>query len=103
MKIYLDDLRETPKDYIRTYTVEQTIELLSTRKVTDLSLDNDLGDGLLEGYKVVDELEEFIYNDKTFPIPNITIHSANASRVDYMQRAIQNIYKIREGQNNPND
>jgi len=98
MKVYMDDLRETPREWTRTYTVEETIDLLKTRQVTFLSLDNDLGEGQQEGYKVLDWLEEVIYNDHTFPLPMVTIHSANATRVEYMNRALQSIERIRQQQ-----
>jgi hypothetical protein len=98
MKVFLDDEREAPEGYTRTHTVERTIQLLKTKQVEALSLDNDLGLGLLEGHKILDWLEQEVYNDPTFPIPDITVHSANASRVEYMQRAIQNIWKIRRDQ-----
>lgn len=98
MKVYMDDERVTPEGWHRTYTVEETIKSLETRTVTHLSLDNDLGEGNEEGYKVVDWLEETIYFDVTFPMPVITVHSANASRVQYMRRGIQAIEKIRQQQ-----
>jgi hypothetical protein len=97
-KIYMDDERVTPEGWSRTYTVEETIMALETRNVTHLSLDNDLGEGNQEGYNVIDWLEETVYFDKTFPLPIITIHSANASRVDYMKRAVFSIERIRQQQ-----
>lgn len=98
MKVFMDDLRETPTGWLRTYTAEATIDLLKTRQVTHLSLDNDLGEGLSEGYTVLDTLEELVYNDPSFPLPEITIHSSNASRVEYMQRAVKSINRIRQQQ-----
>ncbi len=98
MRIYMDDARTTPHGWERTYTVEETIIALESRMVTHLSLDNDLGEGLAEGYKVLDWLEEQVYTDLTFPIPEITIHSSNASRVEYMQRALRSIERIRQQQ-----
>lgn len=98
MKVYLDDLRDTPEGWTRAYSVEDVVNLLKTRQVEALSLDNDLGDGFREGYKCLDYLEELVYDDVTFPIPEITIHSANASRVQYMNLAHQNLLKIRERQ-----
>ncbi len=94
----MDDARETPQGWTRTYTVDETIKVLLTRTVTHLSLDNDLGEGQAEGYKVVDWLEETIYNDMTFPLPEVTVHSSNASRVEYMQRALRSIERIRQQQ-----
>lgn len=98
MKVYMDDVRVAPDGWTRTYTVDQTIHLLKMRVVTHLSLDNDLGEGQAEGYNVLDWLEEVIYNDKTFPMPEIHIHSANATRVEYMKRAAKSIERIRQQQ-----
>ena len=94
----MDDARETPRGWTRTYTVDETITVLLTRTVTHLSLDNDLGEDQKEGYKVLDWLEETVYNDRTFPLPEVTIHSSNASRVEYMQRALNSIERIRQQQ-----
>ena len=102
MKVYMDDERETPEGWVRTYDVETTIQCLKTREVTDLSLDNDLGEGQEEGYKVVDWLEETVYFDDTFPMPTVTVHSANASRVQYMRRALEAIERIRQ-HSSPNE
>ena len=93
MKIYLDDIRKEPDGWTRTYTVEETIDALITGKVTHLSLDNDLGEGLLEGYKVLDYLEELVHYNPEFPIPDITIHSSNGVRVKYMQTIIEKLGK----------
>lgn len=98
MKLYMDDARDTPEGWTRTYTVDETITVLLTRTVTHLSLDNDLGEDQKEGYKVLDWLEETVYNDRTFPLPEVTIHSSNASRVEYMQRALKSIERIRQQQ-----
>lgn len=94
----MDDARDTPQGWDRTYTVEETIAELRTRTVTHLSLDNDLGEGLQEGYKVLDWLEETVFNDMHFPMPEVHIHSSNASRVEYMQRALKSIERIRQQQ-----
>jgi len=98
MKVYLDDERTTPEGYTRTYTVDETITLLETRQITHLSLDNDLGDGYTCGYAVMDWIEEAVYNDPTFPIPHITIHSANPVRAASMKQTIESINRIRQRQ-----
>lgn len=43
MKIYLDDVRNTPEGWHRCYKIEEVQELLKTGTVTDMSLDHDLG------------------------------------------------------------
>ena len=101
MKIYMDDDRITPEGWdVRTYDIEETKKLLETRKVTHLSLDNDLGslDPKTEGYNVLDWLEEVVYNDPTFPVPVLAVHSANASRVRYMKQVIEKLEAIRQQQ-----
>lgn len=98
MMLYMDDERETPRGWTRTYTVADTIAALETRQVTHLSLDNDLGEGQPEGYKVMDWLEETVYFDHSFPVPEITIHSANASRVEYMNRVVAKLERMRQEQ-----
>jgi hypothetical protein len=98
MRIYMDDARTTPEGWTRTYTVEETIAFLDTRLVTHLSLDNDLGEGQQEGYKVLDWLEEQVFTDMSFPVPEVTVHSSNASRVEYMHRALRSIERIRQQQ-----
>ncbi len=98
IKVFMDDARETPHGWHRTYTVDETIAVLQTRTVTHLSLDNDLGENQPEGYKVLDWLEETVYNDTSFPMPEVTVHSSNASRVEYMHRTLRNIERIRQQQ-----
>jgi hypothetical protein len=94
MMIYLDDERPTPEGWVRTYTVRQTIDVLlnpNIPKITHLSLDNDLGEGQPEGFKVLDWLEQQVYNDPTFPVPVIMVHSANPVRRAHMLRTLRSI------------
>jgi hypothetical protein len=98
MKVYLDDERATPEGWHRVYTVGEVIVLLKTKQVKELSLDNDLGIGQPEGWIVLDWLEQTIFDDATFPIPTVTIHSSNPTRVEHMKRALQSIERIRQQQ-----
>lgn len=111
MKIYMDDVRQTPPGYTRVYTVQQAVnEVVRCNKETDfllsqyilgyierelfdkcmkiftveeISCDNDLGDGEPEGYKLLDWLEATGRN-----IP-IRIHSANPVARQRMELTIQ--------------
>lgn len=42
MKVYLDDVRPTPDGWVRTYTSQETIDLLTNNDVDEVSLDHDL-------------------------------------------------------------
>jgi len=93
MKVYLDDERKTPEGWVRVYWPEEAIELLNTGKVTEISLDHDLGDDDHgTGYDVVVWIEEQVYT-KGFKPPKISVHSANSSAREKMENGINNIYR----------
>ncbi|ELP5899903.1 hypothetical protein QTV49_001820 [Vibrio vulnificus] len=95
MNIYLDDLRETPDLFIRTYTPSETILLLNQYKyVGILSLDHDLGDDfdIGTGYDVVNWVEEQVFTNESYIAPKqIIIHSDNSSGALKMKLGLQNI------------
>jgi hypothetical protein len=97
MRIYLDDQRPTPEGWVRTFTVQETIDLLQKHgdEVTHVSLDNDLGEGQPEGYKVVDWIEWQVATAGYRP-PAMQIHSANVTRAAMMKAGIWQIMKMME-------
>jgi hypothetical protein len=97
MKLFLDDERNTPEGWTRVYTVAEAIAYLSTRQVTHLSCDNDLGslETAEEGFNVLNWLEEMVFNDPTFPVPEITVHSSNAARVKSMLATVESINRLK--------
>lgn len=96
MWVYLDDKRETPDGYIRTFTVEETIELLIKHNgsVELVSLDNDLGTGFKEGREVMKWIEEQAFNNTLLPIPHLIVHSGNPVAQDEMTTARFNAWKF---------
>lgn len=94
VNIFLDDLRDAPLDFIRTHTVEETIDIIrDNNNIGILSLDNDLGVDLTEGYKVLDWIEEQFYTNPNFQLPQkIIVHSSNAAARGRMERVIQKLY-----------
>lgn len=98
MNIFLDDCRETPKGFYRTFTVEETIKMLkdcyrNNVVVNILSLDNDLGEGQKEGRRVLDFLEEEVFLNN-FPLPQeIRIHSSNSAARYYMVLVLEKLRK----------
>ena len=97
VKIYLDDERNAPEGWQRTYSVEETIVILKSGQVTHLSLDHDLGqiDGhdVPSGYEVLKWIEQEVFLNKFVP-PDIQIHSANSAARPRMQAAIDSIVRI---------
>ncbi|WP_028228674.1 cyclic-phosphate processing receiver domain-containing protein [Paraburkholderia ferrariae] len=91
MKVFLDDERSTPNGWVRTFWPEEVIALLKTGKVTELSLDHDLGDDARgTGYAVLLWLEEQVALHAMLP-PRIHIHSANSSARLKMEAAVASI------------
>jgi len=92
MKIYLDDERYPPIGWIRTKNVNSTITLLKTGRVVSLSLDHDLGTNKECGYDVLLWIEEQVFTNKTYKLPNnIYIHTANPSARKKMDLALNKI------------
>jgi len=93
MKVYLDDERVTPLGWIRVYWPDEAIALLKAGHVTDISLDHDLGDDERgTGYDVVLWIEEAVIT-RQFSPPKMTVHSANPSAREKMERGIDSIKK----------
>ncbi|WP_426755338.1 cyclic-phosphate processing receiver domain-containing protein [Myxococcus sp. Y35] len=99
MKVYLDDERATPEGWVRVWWPEEAISLLETGKVTELSLDHDLGDDAHgTGYDVLLWLEEAVAT-RGFVPPRVQVHSANSSARQKMALAIARIERfVRERQ-----
>jgi hypothetical protein len=98
MKLWLDDERPTPDGWKLAHTARSAIEQLSWRTVTHLSLDHDLG--LHEngtGYDVCLWLEQTIAEDPTFPMPVVTLHTANPVGRQNMQRVLDTIARRQPG------
>lgn len=97
MKVYLDDERPTPAGWTRAYWPSETIALLETGEVTDLSLDHDLGDDERgTGYDVILWIEEAVAL-RDFVPPRITVHSSNASAAEKMRAGILAIERLAGG------
>lgn len=96
ISIYLDDVRDTPEGFIRTYSSEETKELLQECcckgiKVETLSLDNDLGVGYEQGYNVALWLEYQVISNH-FPIPEKMIaHTSSPEAKQLMNVCFRNI------------
>lgn len=82
MRVYLDDTRPCPKGFVLAKNYEECIDLLLTKKVSEISLDHDLGENKT-GYDVAKFMVEFeIFPDKIY------IHSANPVGVTNMYQLL---------------
>lgn len=91
MKVYLDDERAPPDGWLRVLWPSEAIELLKTGKVTDLSLDHDLGDDERgTGYDVVLWIEEQAALHGFVP-PRITSSQPRTSRDNSCRNATERV------------
>lgn len=111
-KLWLDDRRTEPGGWVRTLTAPEAIALLSDGSFSEVSLDHDLGcckqcladnDECFipsecvhtgNGYHVACWLEERVALDPTFNVPEIHVHTDNASARIKMMQAVLNIKRI---------
>lgn len=89
--VYLDDERQTPSMFDRrVYTVKEAIELIENDDVEFISLDNDLGLGVEEGYKVADYLEERYFTTGKFV--GFHPHTNNPNAFNRIMQAKRKVY-----------
>ncbi|CAN5205314.1 hypothetical protein BH20ACT13_BH20ACT13_15890 [soil metagenome] len=101
MKIFLDDVREAPAGWIRCRTPDEVIALLKTGRVSEVSLDHNLGIGVGEseqtGYSVLVWIEQEVAEGRwSFPLPDMHVHSSNPAGHARMKRAIDAIRRLHE-------
>jgi len=83
MKIWLDDCREAPDNtWFIARTIEVVKEQLELRRVTHLSLDNDLGMCEREGYSLVTWMVE----TGLWPQRECLVHSQNSVALSLSMR-----------------
>ena len=92
MNLWLDDIRTPPTDrpWLHVRTVEECIAKIKRKVPQRLSLDNDLGEGLRQGYEVLDWLEERAFRGLAIP-EEISVHSANPVARQRMQTVIDRL------------
>ena len=90
MKLYLDDVRECPKDWIPLRYVRDMIQLLEEQDVSEISLDHDLGELEPVGLAVLQWIERKVFEDGFTP-PKMYVHSMNPVGRKNMLLAIRKI------------
>jgi len=98
MKVYLDDMRDCPSDWVLARNVPTLIHLVKNNEVTHLSLDHDLGEGEMTGYDFMRWLEAEVFHGRIKKLPDIVFHTANPVGRDKMRQVKYSIYRILESQ-----
>ena len=101
-KLYLDDVRPTPKGWERVHSAQECIDVLIMQEHDYVSLDHDLGEGQPTGYDVLAWLEQVVAQDKNFKVPTIFIHTDNPVGRQRMVQALQSIWRWKNDENTDN-
>lgn len=100
MKIFLDDIRNPPTDDWTVFrTAEDLISFLTEVMpvgdvVEEISLDHDLGEGVMTGYDFLNWLEQEVFEKGEPVVERLSIHSANPVGRQNMQKAINSIARL---------
>jgi hypothetical protein len=107
MKIWLDDERPAPAGWKHVEDAWKAIFYLSEypNQIEVISLDHDLGNEELygNGYTVMKWLEEQVFEDPSFPVPEVKFHTANPLGRINMQRALDSIVRFKNAIPNESD
>ncbi len=100
MKVYLDDWREPPDGWRLVKSTRILMHWLKnySDKITEISLDHDLGLEDECGYDVLLWVEKEIMMNGYIP-PKIKIHTANPSARKKMELALRKIEEMRDDEN----
>ncbi len=95
MKIWVDDIRPVPRDYIGTKSVNETIALIEKvesegGEIEVLDIDHDLGDYAVDGGDAIKLLDYLVERGSLYPI---AIHTANPVGRANMERMIKRYWK----------
>ena len=75
MKVYLDDQRGAPEGWKLVRSAKEAIGYLKSGKVTEISLDHDLGDDDSgTGYDVIKWIEQAVVEDRIYSTKNPHSH-----------------------------
>lgn len=89
IKIWVDDIRDTPTGYIGAKSVNETINLLNTYKdINLLDLDHDSGDYYSDGGDYIKILDYLVYNPDII-VREFRLHTMNPVGRDNMRTVIQ--------------
>lgn len=82
IRLWLDDLRDPAEhrpgeDWLWVKTVAEAIAVLESQPVSHLGIDNDLGEGVPEGYT----LANWMGREAVWPSEEILVNTDNAARL----------------------
>jgi hypothetical protein len=84
IKVWLDDIRKAPKEWIWIKTAQEAIDMLEQENVDVISLDYDLGKNMENGNYVFNWIKQETFMNPLYIPPEIIIHSKNNAGIEKM-------------------
>lgn len=101
MKIWLDDERKAPNNFIWVKTVDEFYDLLKDNEIIEeVSLDNDLGANQKEGYHAITQYIASLLSGSNCKINKFELHTKNIVARDKMLSLINSAKKMNLIDNN---
>ena len=92
INLYLDDVRETPDNFVRVYNYEEFVQFINENSVPDfISFDHDLGEGKT-GFDCAKFLVEYCLDHGISKI-NFVVHSQNPVGKENIEKLLENFNK----------
>lgn len=93
IKLYLDDMRSTPKNFHRVYDYDEFVLFVNAHGLPAfISFDHDLGLGKT-GYDCAKFLVDYCLDNKINTI-NFTVHSQNPVGKENIEKLLSNFNKL---------
>ena len=92
MKMWLDDMRKPPKDFVWVKTAKEAIGWIDQGIVEFIDLDHDLGEGDGTGYEVAAHIEAMAWEGRLKPM-GWAVHSMNPVGANRMRAAMVSAQK----------
>ena len=89
MKLYLDDLRACPQDWVLAKNIREAIRLVEANEITHMDLDHDLGICYCRSCAFSD-MEEPCLNDNGEPSCDCTCHVPEPTGMDFLKWVHEN-------------
>lgn len=93
MKLWVDDIRKPSANWIWAKSVTEAIRICmehGLQNIEAISLDHDLGEGMMTGYDFMNWLEERVVIHKD-AYPTITAHTMNPVGRENILRAVESL------------
>jgi len=93
LKIWLDDIRPAPEDYVQCKSVNEAITVIKENKnIEVIDLDHDLGDFAKDGGDAICLMDYLVENELFY---KLNFHTANPVGLTNMKRMYSRYWKER--------